>query len=78
MTIEQQSQIEREFKDARTPEAVTLAQTHAILALIDCQRKTAERVKKLSWKVFAVVFSLGGGSGAVLSNLEALRHAFGL
>lgn len=44
MTLEQQKQIEREFQDAKTPEEVTKAQTHAILALVDCQRKTGERV----------------------------------
>ena len=76
MTIEQQKQIEREFNDAKTPEDVTKAQTHAILALIDCQRKTAERVKKLSWKVFAVVFSLGGTGGAVISNIEMIKRFF--
>lgn len=43
MTLEQQKQIEREFQDAKTPEEVTKAQTHAILALVDCQRKTGER-----------------------------------
>lgn len=30
MTLEQQKQIEREFQDAKTPEEVTKAQTHAI------------------------------------------------
>ena len=77
MTIDQQKSLERELKDAKTPEAVTLAQTHILLALMDCQRKTAERVKKLSWKVFAVVFSLGGGSGAVFTNLEKIGKVFG-
>lgn len=76
MTLEQQKQIEREFQDAKTPEEVTKAQTHAILALVDCQRKTGERVKKLSWKVFAVVFSGGGGAGVVLTHLEQIRNFF--
>lgn len=77
MTVEQQKQIEREFADARNSDEITKAQTHAILALIDCQRKTAERVKKLSWKVFAVVFALGGTGGTVISNFEAIRRALG-
>lgn len=77
MTLEQQKQIEREFADAKTPEAVTLAQTHAILALVDCQRKTGERVKRLSWKVFAVVFGGGGGVGAAITHLDQIRHFFG-
>ena len=74
MTLEQQKQIEREFKDAQTPEEITKAQTHAILALVDCQRKTGERVKKLSWKVFAVVFGGGSGAGAILAHLEQIRN----
>ena len=45
MTLEQQKQIEREFQDAKTPDEITKAQTHAILALVDCQRKTGERFK---------------------------------
>ena len=77
MTVEQQKQIEREFKDAKTPDEISKAQTHAILALVDCQRKTGERVKKLSWKVFAVVFALGGTGGTVISNFETIRRAFG-
>lgn len=76
MTLEQQKQIEREFADAKTQEEKSKAQTHAILALVDCQRKTGERVKKLSWKVFAIVFSLGGTGGAVVSNLEKIRALF--
>ena len=74
MTLEQQKQIEREFQDAKTPEEITKAQTHAILALVDCQRKTGERVKKLSWKVFAVVFGGCSGAGAILTHLEQIRN----
>lgn len=77
MTLEQQKQIENEFKDAETPEEISKAQTHAILALVDCQRKTGERVKKLSWKVFSIVFALGGTGGTVLSNLEKIKSMLG-
>jgi hypothetical protein len=76
MTLEQQKQIEREFADAKTPDELTKAQTHAILALVDCQRKTGERVKKLSWKVFAVVFGGGSGAGAILAHLDKIRQFF--
>lgn len=76
MTLEMQSALERELKDAKTPEDRALAQSHILLALMDCQRKTAERVKKLSWKVFAVVFAGGGGTGAVLTHLEQIRSFF--
>lgn len=76
MTLEMQNALERELKDAKTPEDRSLAQSHILLALMDCQRKTAERVKKLSWKVFAVVFAGGGGTGAVLTHLEQIRAFF--
>lgn len=78
MTLEQQNMIVREFEDAKGDGAKEAqAMRHAILALIDCQRKTAERVKRLSWKVFAVVFTLGGTGGTVISNLDAIRKALG-
>lgn len=77
MTLEMQSALERELKDAKTPEDRALAQSHILLALMDCQRKTAERVKKLSWKVFAVVFAGGGGAGAVLTHIEQIARFFG-
>ena len=77
MTLEQQRQIEREFNDAKTPDEISKAQTHAILALVDCQRKTGERVKKLSWKVFCIVFALGGTGGTVLSNLDKIKSILG-
>ena len=54
MTIELQQTLEREMKDAlaiddpeRRREAVNTVQNHIMLALLDCQRKTAERVKGL-------------------------------
>lgn len=76
MTLEQQNMIERELTEAKTPEDVARAHTHALLALVDCQRKTAERVKKLSWKVFAVVFSGGGGAGVFITHLDKIRNFF--
>lgn len=63
MTEDQQRQIEREFEDAKTPDAYRLAQTHAILALVDCQRKTAARVKRLGWKFTVAMTALGAGGG---------------
>jgi len=61
MTLEMQTALERELKDAKTPEDRALAQSHILLALMDCQRKTAERVKKLSWKVISIALALGTG-----------------
>lgn len=54
MTIEMQKALERELADAkaiedgaRRHEALETVLCHELAALIDCQRKTAERVKDL-------------------------------
>lgn len=54
MTIEMQKALERELEDAkairdadRRREAMETVQGHMLAALIDCQRKTADRVKDL-------------------------------
>ena len=54
MTLELQETLEREMDDAlriedsaRRCEAVQTVQSHMLRALVDCQRKTAERVKEL-------------------------------
>ena len=54
MTIEMQHALERELDDAkaiedqgRRREVMETVQGHMLAALIDCQRKTAERVKDL-------------------------------
>ena len=54
MTIEIQNLLEREMADAlaiedetRRNEAVITVMSHQLKALVDCQRKTAERVKTL-------------------------------
>lgn len=54
MTKEMQDALERELNDAkaiedseRRHEAIEMVQSHMLAALIDCQRKTADRVKDL-------------------------------
>lgn len=87
MTIEQQSMLKLEMEDAlaitekeRRAEAVQTVTLHYLYALTDCQRKTADRVKKIDaereaakqqmkgmallWKILRFVASFGGG-GAV-------------
>lgn len=50
MTVEQQEQLERELKgamDSGDHDRIRCAHSNIMLALVDCQRKTAERVKQL-------------------------------
>lgn len=65
------------LKSAKTPEAKSDALTLAMIAMVDCQRKTAERVKSLRWKVICLALGTGGGVGAVVSNFKAVLSFFG-
>ena len=88
MTQEMQDALTRELNDAksiedpaRRHEAIEMVQSHMLAALIDCQRKTAERVKglvankeetknkiegaKWLWAVIRYLVAAGAG-GAVL------------
>lgn len=54
MTVEQQRSLELELADvqkiddpARRAEATTMVHSHILIALVDCQRKTSDRVKEL-------------------------------
>ena len=54
MTKEMQDALERELNDAKVIEdlarrhdAIEMVQSHMLAALLDCQRKTADRVKDL-------------------------------
>ena len=54
MTAEMQSALQRELEDAqdiadpeRRRDAVQTVQSHMLAALIDCQKKTADRVKQI-------------------------------
>lgn len=81
MTADQQAQIEREYNDAvATGDSAQIMRAvgHAVMALVDCQRKTADRVKemrveadrakhriegvKLAARVARFVATLGGGA----------------
>lgn len=71
MTVEQQKSLERELQGAMESgdeNRIRCAQANILLALIDCQRKTAERVKKLSWKFTLAMTALGAGGGTVASH----------
>lgn len=68
------------LKAAKTPEAQTGALTLAMIAMVDCQRKTADRVKDLHatkdrflWAGRVVGgFAAGGGFAIFAKLLKAL------
>ena len=81
MTAEMQDLLEKEIadaEDANDQERMSRAMSRAMLALIDCQRKTAERVKELCqareaaknrvkgaallWDALKLVATAGGGA----------------
>lgn len=84
MTIEQQAMLKLEMEDAlaltdpsRRAEAVQTVTLHYLYALTDCQRKTADRVKRLDaereatvqkfkgmailWRILRYIATAGGG-----------------
>ncbi len=88
MTVEMQDALNREFEDAkairdadRRREVMETVHGHMLAALIDCQRKTAERVKDLVARadgarqrvrgaqamlaVLRYVVAMGGGAAVV-------------
>lgn len=65
------------LKDAKTLEERDKALTLAMIALCDCQYKTAQRVKMLTWKVIALSLSVGGSIGAAVSSLDWIKQFFG-
>lgn len=65
------------LKAAKTPEERDRAFTLAMIALCDCQYKTAQRVKALTWKIIALALGSGTGVGAVVSNFKTIVSFFG-
>ena len=88
MTVEMQEALNRELEDAkaikeadRRREAMETVQSHMLAALIDCQCKTAERVKQLVasseakrnrvagakalWAILRYVAAAGGGAAFI-------------
>ena len=72
MTTEMQKSLERELADAKSADDVTKAQSHILLALMDCQRKTAERVKTQGWKFTVAMVALGAGGGVTAVKWEVV------
>ena len=65
------------LKAAKTPEEIDRALTLAMIALCDCQYKTAIRVKNLTWKVIALALGAGSGVGAIATNFQYILKLFG-
>ena len=82
MTIEQQSMLKLEMDDAlaitdpvRRTEAVQTVTLHYLYALTDCQRKTADRVKRLDAEREAAIQRVKGA--AILWRLLRYGAAVG-
>ena len=88
MTQELQDYLTRQLDAAATPEEVSRAMVSAMKALIDCQRKTAARVKELcaederkrnrmeGAKIFGQILSIAaasGGGALVLRLIQAVH-----
>ena len=78
MTREQQNSLKLELDDAylikdddARYDAVNRAQSHILLALMDCQRKTSERVKRIQVMVISFLCG-GGGVGAAFAPWHKL------
>lgn len=65
------------LKAAKTAEERERASTLALIALCDCQYKTAQRVKALTWKVIVLALGSGTGLGAIASNIQTIIKFFG-
>lgn len=79
MTLEMQQALERQLEDAvKSGDALRVqqAQSNILIGLMDCQRKTAERVKKLSWKFFAFIAAGGSLTGIAADKLGFLKFIF--
>ena len=81
MSPEMQQALERELNDAkaiddtdRRHEALEMVQSHMLAALVDCQLKTAERVKQLVARAEAKRNRIAGAKAlwAVLRYLAAM------
>ena len=69
MTLELKDALTREMNDAMEAgdeKRINRAQNNMLIAMLDCQAKMAQRVKRIQWIVFTL---LTGGVGAV--GLEA-------
>ncbi len=65
MTREQKESLARELDGAMKSgdtDRIRCAHANILLALMDCQMKTSDRVKKLTWKLIA---ALSGGGGII-------------
>ncbi len=77
MILEMQESLKRELEGAmewpdentRT-ERIVRAQANILISLMDCQRKTSDRVKKLTWKLLAILSGGGGIIGFVADKIS--------
>lgn len=81
VTIEQQESLTRELEGAMQSgddKRIRCAQSNILLAVMDCQRKTSERVKRLSWKFSLSMVVIGTVCGFATGKWEIIKVLLGL
>lgn len=64
------------MKHAKTPEAKDDAMIQAMIAMCECQYKTAQRVKSMPFVFLGVVLGSSGGAGALIANWHYITSLF--
>lgn len=75
MELEHANTLIANLKSAETPEEISAAHTLALIAVVDCQRKTADRVKELKAQKDEIR-NIARGMFLVWSAVAALAGAF--
>ena len=73
MTLEMQESLKRELDGAMKSgdtNRIRCAHSNILVALMDCQRKTGDRVKALTWKLLAVLSGGGGIIGFIADKIS--------
>lgn len=79
MTVEQQSSLQRELEGAMASgdaQRIRCAHSNILLALMDCQQKTAKRVKSLGWRFTLAVVTTASSGGFIAGKWELIKVIF--
>lgn len=76
MTVEQQESLSRELHGAMESgdaQRIRCAHSNILLALMDCQAKTAARVKSLGWRFTLAVIAVASSGGFAAGKWEIIK-----